>query len=109
MVAPSSGRSSYRTAKVSVGPFYRSPPDRNHSRSGEPASVSDRHRVAIVLQAKSQTFKEDKSMSGAHWHLILNHIPVVTLDLSLLMLVVAAVIKHRCHSRQFVTVGLLDF
>lgn len=46
-------------------------------------------------------------MSAAHWHLILNHIPVVTLGLSLLMLAVALVTKHR--TLQQVSVCLIVF
>lgn len=46
-------------------------------------------------------------MSGAHWHLILNHIPVVTLGLSLLMLAVALVNKNR--TLQQVSVSLIVF
>jgi uncharacterized membrane protein len=46
-------------------------------------------------------------ISGAHWHLILNHIPVVMLGLSLLMLAVALVTKHR--TLQQVSVSLIVF
>jgi hypothetical protein len=49
----------------------------------------------MALQAKSWMFEDEMSMSGAHWHLILNHVPVVTLGLNLLMLAVALVTKHR--------------